>query len=166
MAEVCAERGYGEVSVADVTRQAAVSTASFYRQFADKRECMLASFEELFGRLLEEVGRACSGEIDPAVKLRTVIVATAGLLAADLPSARLLTVEVLAAGADGVALQHAAIESLAAELQRVRGLNSDEEPTETEAWATVAGMVALVARRAIDGEAPSAAELEEASGLS
>ena len=53
MAEVCGERGYVESSVAEVAKRAGVSTASFYRQFKDKRECMLASFEELFGRLIE-----------------------------------------------------------------------------------------------------------------
>jgi AcrR family transcriptional regulator len=62
MAEVCAQNGYGSTSVTEVTRHAGVSTASFYRQFKDKRECMLASFEELFGRLLGEVERACEAE--------------------------------------------------------------------------------------------------------
>jgi AcrR family transcriptional regulator len=140
MAEVCAERGYAAVTVADVTRQAGVSTASFYRQFADKRECMLASFEELFGRLLEEVGRVCE---------RKAAIGTAvELLGADLPTARLLTVEVLAAGEEGVKLQHAAIERLADRL----GVE----------WAQAAAMVALVAKSVVRGEKPVASELEEA----
>ena len=65
MAEVCAERGYAESSVAEIAKRAGVSTASFYRQFKDRRECMLASFEELFGRLLEEIERGCAGEPAP-----------------------------------------------------------------------------------------------------
>src|SRR5690242_12142294 len=70
MAEVCGERGYGEASVAEVAKRAGVSTASFYRQFKDRRECLLASFEELFGRLLAEIERACAAVELPADKAR------------------------------------------------------------------------------------------------
>ena len=43
MAEVCGEQGYAESSVAEVAKRAGVSTASFYRQFKDKRDCWRAS---------------------------------------------------------------------------------------------------------------------------
>ncbi len=58
MAEVCAERGYAEASVAEVAKQAGVSSLTFYKQFAGKRDCMLAAHRQLLGRLLEEVDRA------------------------------------------------------------------------------------------------------------
>jgi AcrR family transcriptional regulator len=161
MAEVCAEKGYAATSVADVTRRAAVSTASFYRQFADKQECMLASFEELFGRLLEEVERSCEGEGVPSAKVKAAIGTATDLLAADLPSARLLTVEVIAAGEKGVLLQHAAIERLAALLREARGAESSGSPqSPSSEWATVAAMVALVAKRVVRGEKPVPSELE------
>ena len=144
MAEVCAERGYAATSIADVTRRAAVSTASFYKQFDDKQACLLASFEELFGRFVEAVEQAC--EAEPRERVKAGIAAAAALLEADLPTTRLLTVEVLAGGTAGVRLQHAAIERLA----RLAQLD----------WATVAAMVALVARRVVDGERPTASELE------
>jgi AcrR family transcriptional regulator len=148
MAEVCAERGYAAVSVADITRRAAVSTASFYKQFVDKQACLLASFEELFGRFAEAVEQACGEEAEPREKVRTGVRVATELLAADLPTARLLTVEILAGGTEGVRLQHAAIERLAklADLE----------------WATVAAMAALVARRVVEGEKPSLEELREA----
>jgi AcrR family transcriptional regulator len=146
MAEVCAERGYASVSVADITRQASVSTASFYKQFDDKRACLLASFEELFGRLLMGIEGACEEEGDRDTKVRAGIRTAAQLLAGDIPTARLLTVEVVAGGTEGVRLQHAAIERLArlAELE----------------WAAVAAMAARVAQRVVDGDGPIAAELE------
>jgi AcrR family transcriptional regulator len=143
MAEVCAERGYAAASVADVTRRAGVSTASFYRQFADKRECMLASFEELFGRLLEGVEGACGEGVE------TAIGRAAELLGADPPTARLLTLEVLAAGEEGVKLQHAAIERAADRL----GIE----------WAQVGAMVALVAKSVVRGEKPSVSGLRQLS---
>ena len=150
MAEVCAERGYAAVAVADITRQASVSTASFYKQFEDKQACLLASFEELFGRLLEAVERACESEVEPDAKVKAGIRVAAELLAGDLPTAPLLTLEILAGGSEGVRLQHAAIERLA-------GMADIE-------WATVASMVALIARRVVAGGGPSASELEAVLG--
>jgi AcrR family transcriptional regulator len=146
MAEVCAERGYAAVSVADIARQANVSTASFYKQFDDRKGCLLASFEELCGRFVEAVEQACEGEAEPREKARAGIGAAAALLGADLPTARLLTVEIVAGGPEGVRLQHAAIERLAE--------RSHQD------WPTVAAMVSLVARRVVNGESPVAAELE------
>lgn len=151
MAEVCAERGYAAVAVADITRQASVSTASFYKQFEDKQACLLASFEELFGRLLEAVEGVCGAEAEPEVKVKAGIRVAAELLGGDIPTARLLTVEIVAGGAEGVRLQHASIERLA-------------ELADLE-WATVAAMVASVARRIVNGEGVVAAELESCVSL-
>ena len=55
MAEVCAERGYAEASVAAVAKRAGVSSVTFYKQFADKLTCMLVAHRELMGRLFEGV---------------------------------------------------------------------------------------------------------------
>ncbi|HWM55894.1 MAG TPA: TetR/AcrR family transcriptional regulator [Solirubrobacterales bacterium] len=151
MAEVCAELGYAAVAVADITRQASVSTASFYKQFGDKHACLLASFEGLFGRLLEGVEEACEIERERDAKVKAGIRVAAELLASDTPTARLLTVEIVAGGAEGVRLQHAAIERLA----ELSG----------EDWAIIAAMVALVARRVVNGEGLTAAELERCISL-
>lgn len=161
MAEVCAQGGYGSTSVTDVARHAGVSTASFYRQFKDKRACMLASFEELFGRLLGEVERACGAEADRAEKAKTGIRTAATLLAGDPPTARLLAVEIAAIGVKGVQLQHEAIEQLAARLRQAResGAATPAQFPSAE-WAAVAAMVALVARRVAEGESVPLAELE------
>ena len=91
MAEVCAERGYAESSVAEVAKRAGVSTASFYRQFQDRRECMLASFEGLFGRLLEALEGGCPSDAEAGKRARAGAGIVAALLADDLPTARLLT---------------------------------------------------------------------------
>jgi AcrR family transcriptional regulator len=161
MAEVCAESGYGGTSVTDVARRAGVSTASFYRQFKDKRECMLASFEELFGRLLGEIERACEAEAEPSAKAWAGIHTAAILLAGDPPTARLLTVEIVAVGTEGVRLQHEAIEQLATRLGEARepGVAVPTQFPSAE-WTVVAAMVALVGRRVAEGESQDPAELE------
>jgi AcrR family transcriptional regulator len=149
MAEVCGERGYGETSVAEVAKRAGVSTASFYRQFKDKRACMLVSFEELFGRLLEGIEGSCpAAGADARGRARAGAATAAQLLASDLPTARLLTLEIVAAGPEGVRAQHEAIDRLATALGGDR------------AWAAIAAMTSLVAKRVSEGRSAEAAELE------
>ena len=157
MAEVCAERGYAESSVAEVARRAGVSTASFYRQFKDKRECMLASFEQLFGRLLEALEGACPSGAEPGERARVGASTAAALLADDMPTARLLSFEIVAVGPAGVRAQHAAIERLAA-LLGGRGGESMTPPD--SAWTVVAACVAAIGRSSAEEAPPAAAELE------
>lgn len=155
MAEVCAERGYAESSVAEVAKRAGVSTASFYRQFKDKRECMLASFEELFGRLLAALEAGCDESAGAGARAREGARIAAALLAEDLPTARLLSVEILAVGPEGVRAQHGAIERLATLLREGETTGSVDA-----AWAVVAAMTALVARRLAEERLPDPDELE------
>jgi AcrR family transcriptional regulator len=163
MAEVCSERGYVESSVAEIARRAGVSTASFYRQFDDRHACMLASFDELFGRLLEAIVDACPAEGEPRERARAGSRLAAQLLAGDPPTARLLSVEILAVGAEGVRVQHAAIARLAT-LLREPG-NGSDAPSPDAAWAVVAAMVSLVGHRVAEGESPEAAQLEALAAL-
>lgn len=157
MAEVCAERGYAESSVAEVAKRAGVSTASFYRQFKDKRECMLASFGELFRRLLVALEDACPSTAAPGERARVGAGTAAALLAGDPPTARLLSIEILAVGAAGVRAQHEAIERIAGLLgEREDGT----EPFLDSAWTVVIACVALIARRSAEEQPLIAAELE------
>jgi AcrR family transcriptional regulator len=155
MAEVCGERGYAESSVAEVAKRAGVSTASFYRQFKDKRECMLVSFAELFERLLGAIESACPADADMTMRARVGARTVSTLLEDDLPSARLLSTEIVSVGPAGVRAQHDAIERLAALLR-----GGGREPTLDAAWATVAAMTALLARRSAEDRAPDPADLE------
>jgi len=156
MAEVCAERGYAESSVAEVAKRAGVSTASFYRQFKDKRECMLVSFEELFGRLLAGLEGGCGETEDPGERARTGTATAIALLTADPPAARLLSIEIVAVGPEGVQAQHNAIERLANLLRGAEAPDDIPDPT----WAATAAMTALLARRLAEGRIPVAAEFE------
>lgn len=156
MAEVCGERGYAASSVAEVSKRAGVSTASFYRQFKDRKECLLASFEELFGRLLAAIESSCAGEELPAERARAAAGTVAALLSADAPAARLLTMEIVAIGPDGVLAQHRAIERLAGLLRSASGEEAGDLDT---TWTRVAALVSLAARRSAEGESPTSAEL-------
>lgn len=144
MAEVCAERGYAQASVAEVARQAGVSSLTFYKQFAGKQECMLAAHRQLLGRLLEEVDRVAAEE-GPGE--RAIVRTALALFAADPPSARLLAIEILAAGPEGVKRHDAMAKAFA------ERLGTD--------WVRAAGVLALIGKLVVAGEAPRLPELEE-----
>jgi len=74
MTELCAQVGYQNVRIAQVTSRAKVSTATFYEQFADKEGCMLAAYaavaEHVFGQLGEtsdasDWSAAARGALEP-----------------------------------------------------------------------------------------------------
>jgi AcrR family transcriptional regulator len=147
MAEVCAERGYAETSVAGVAKQAGVSSVTFYKQFADKRDCLLAAHRQLLGRLLEELDRVRAEEREPRAKARAALRTILALLATDPPSARLLTVEILAAGPEGAKRHAAAVEAFA---QR---LGAD--------WVPAAGTLALIGKLVMADEPDRLPALED-----
>lgn len=147
MAEVCAERGYAQASVERVAKRAGVSSLTFYRQFADKRNCMLASHRQLLGRLLEEVDRAREEAGDPGAMRRATVRTALALFAADPPSAQLLTVEILAAGPEGAEQHDAMVDAFAGRL------GTD--------WVRAGGSLALVGKRVMSDEAARLPELED-----
>jgi len=145
MAEECAEGGYAEASVAGVAKRAGVSSATFYEQFGDKQDCMLAAHRQLVGRLLEAVDAADAQETGSQRAGGTLHTLLA-LLAADPPSARLLTVEILAAGREGSKRHDAMVEAIAERL----GVD----------WVRAAGALALIGKLVMAGEAARLPELE------
>lgn len=160
VAEACAEHGYAETSVAELSQRAGVSTATFYKLFAGKRECALEAHRELLGRLLEEVDGACAAAGEWQAKVRTAIHIVLALFAADPPTARLLTIEVLAIGPEGVQGNDAAIEAFASRLRSAREPSGDPSRTDAE-WILVAGIAALIGKRVIAGEAAALPTLED-----
>jgi len=156
MAEVCAERGYAQTSVAEVAKRAGVSSLTFYKQFAGKQDCMLAAHRQLLGRLLEEVDRASETERETVAKPRSAIRTAVALFAADPPSAQLLTVEIVAAGPEGVKRHDAMVEAFAKRLQL-----TDAGAITSAEWIRGAGMLALIGKLVVAGEAERLPELAD-----
>jgi AcrR family transcriptional regulator len=162
MAEVSADVGYANTSVADVVDYSAVSRATFYKQFTDRRDCMLGAFNYYFDRLLLEIGSVCTSAAPWEATLSGAVEKVLALFAEDPPAARLLTVEILAAGPAGTERYHAAIDLLADMLRggRARCSQPVTLPPSTE-WALVASMALLIAKRLVDGGAESLPQLRE-----
>lgn len=159
MAEACAEKGYAGLAVADVVRRAGVSTATFYKQFDGKRDCMLAAHEELSGRLLEAIDGICAGLVSWEDGVRAAVRTVLDLFAVDAPTARLLTVEVLALGPEGSARHDAFLDALGQRLRAGRDPRADSALAHAD-WCAVAAAAALVGSYVMRGEPASLPGLE------
>jgi AcrR family transcriptional regulator len=160
VAEACAEKGYADISVADIATRAGVSTATFYKLFAGKHECALEAHRELLERLLEEVDRACDEVNGPEAKVRAGVRTVLALFAADAPTARLLTVEVLALGPAGAVRNDAAVEAFASRLRAAREQGAEQRSLAAD-WTLAAGIAMLLGKRVMASKAASLPELED-----
>jgi AcrR family transcriptional regulator len=103
MIELAAEVGYHRVSVARISAQAGVSSATFYERFSSKDDCMLAAYqnagERIFGpmRTAARVHEAESGRERLSV-IRDSLAALLGSVQGDPRAARVVFVEGLAGG--------------------------------------------------------------------
>jgi AcrR family transcriptional regulator len=115
LAAVCAERGYPATTVEAVIVHAGVSRRTFYDLFADKEECFIAAYDLIMERLLRDVGQAYSaGERPWPQRLAALLRAVIELFTAEPAIARLVIVEVLAAGRPALQHRDAALERFAA----------------------------------------------------
>ena len=98
MIELAAQFGYQQVSVAQVSARAGVSRATFYEQFTDKEDCLLAAYQSAATRLLSETSLNAGLDGDWAQAAGTALAALAQALQRDPEAGRLLFVEMLAGG--------------------------------------------------------------------
>src|SRR5258707_9423923 len=61
MIELSAQSGYQHVSIAQLYSRAGVSPVSFYEQFADKEDCLVAAYRESGERTLGQIGQVPEG---------------------------------------------------------------------------------------------------------
>jgi AcrR family transcriptional regulator len=99
MVELVAEHGYDGVSVAALTKRARVSKRDFYKHFAGKEECFLATYDIIVSHSLRGVHAAVEGEGEERERLRLGYLTFAGQIADNPEAARLALVEVFAVGA-------------------------------------------------------------------
>jgi AcrR family transcriptional regulator len=158
--EAISERGYGAMTVTDITTHAAVSRNAFYRHFAGKEECFLATYDVVVEWLFAAVEEALEPGGGWSQKVTAAVATTLDLFAADPRLARLCAVEAPLAGRASVARHEALIERLAALLRggRDEGPLGPELPPRLEE-ALLGGAVALIARFVHAGRAGELQEL-------
>ena len=156
LAEAVAEKGYGGTTIADITRHAAVSRRTFYEHFDGKDECFVAAFDTVSEQLRERVDESFKAEDDWAHAARAGIGAMLTFLAAEPNLVRLAMVEALVAGPVVVERYDAAVQTFipyfaaGREGRPKKVLKRLSDSTEE---ALVGGMVSLVSRRIVAGQA-------------
>ncbi len=89
--------GYPAVSIADISTHAGVSSATFYEQFSDKEDCLLAAYRQAAGAVLQRMP-----PLDAAADWHdasgAVVRGLLGALQDDPDAGRLMLVEALAGG--------------------------------------------------------------------
>jgi AcrR family transcriptional regulator len=146
---VVAERGYEAMTVADVVELAGVSRSAFYRQFANKCECFLATLDALLEMATPsvlDVYERTSGPWDR--RLGATLDALGATVVAQPAAARVAWVEIYAAGPAAVER----IERLDARVERVvhRALRESSEHAGTPpavVHAVIGGLHRLIHSR-------------------
>jgi AcrR family transcriptional regulator len=106
-AEIMARKGYATTSVSEVVQAAGVSRETFYEQFRSKEDCFMAAFETAANAVLAAVREAGVEDGSPLERFERGLRAYLDALAADPAFARVMLIEIYAAGPD--ALQRRAV---------------------------------------------------------
>ena len=143
--------GYPATTIGDITREAGVSRAAFYQQFADKEDCFLATYDLASQWLCARLERALPEQGDWVARIRTGAAETLRLLAANPAVAHLLAVEALQAGPAARQRQQ---EFLARFAEALRAGRPDRDgPLADLEELLLGGVVSLVARYVETGRA-------------
>ncbi|HEY7830697.1 MAG TPA: TetR/AcrR family transcriptional regulator [Solirubrobacteraceae bacterium] len=98
MAEVAAQEGAQNASVARVVARSGVSRRTFYDLFEDREDCFLAAFEDALGRVAERVLPVFGGSGSWQMRVRGGLLAILAFIEEEPDLGRLLIVESLTAG--------------------------------------------------------------------
>jgi len=96
--QVVAAKGYRATTVADLTREAAVSRTTFYNLFDNKEACFLSAYDQAVDSLARRVSAAFEAEESWPRRARAGLAVLLETLAADPGAARLGFLDVGAAG--------------------------------------------------------------------
>jgi AcrR family transcriptional regulator len=149
--EAVAEKGFADMTVADVVARAAVSRRTFYEQFEDKLDCFLAAYESHAEELARDVEHAVAAA-PPHGRLRAGLQAYLEHLANRPTFARVLTIDILGAGPRALEVRERARRRFA---EQYRAVSDDEDVLR----ALVGGIAELVQVRLLEGRAESLPEL-------
>jgi AcrR family transcriptional regulator len=109
---VVAAKGYGAMTVADLTKQAGVSRTTFYEMFADKEDCFLAAYDSAVETLVRRVTAAYESEQSWPDRAAAGLTALLAALAEEPALARLSLVDIGNAGPAAQRRYRAAVQRL------------------------------------------------------
>lgn len=155
LAAVCATKGYTATTVEDVIAEAGVSRRTFYDLFTSKQQCFLVAYEAVMERVLQAVELAYrSREGEWSERIAEALETLLSICAAEPELARLVMVEVLAAGRPALECRDAALGRLAALFfgPANGGLPLAAADAELVARAVIGGLAEALSARIAAGE--------------
>lgn len=163
MATVMARRGYASTSVAAIVAEAGVSRQTFYELYASKEEAFVATFDAAAGLALERMRHAAGADLSPPERVRRALSAYIDAVMTEPDVARVLLIEVHAAGPEAMARRAVLQRRFAALVADVLEVRDDQG--RFACAILVAGAGAMVATHLASGELEAlprlASELED-----
>lgn len=144
MAKAMATKGYADLTIADIVREAAVSRRSFYEHFTTKADCLVALYEVASGQALQVLSEA----VDPLQPWQTqvehAVTAYLDFLAQDPALLKTLFVEILGLGLPGLAVRRRMNLQIARFIQLAIGGEGDALLSPELAMTVVGGINELI----------------------
>lgn len=155
--EAVAQYGYGETTIAKITKAAKISRRTFYEYFSGKEECFLAAYEMIDEHVRGSVTKAADSDEPWPEQVRERLSILLSVLSHDPGVARFYLVEPLIAGGEPAARYREAMQLLA-EAVRPKQALADMD-VEVRDQALIGGVVTLISRRLKADEADRLNEL-------
>jgi AcrR family transcriptional regulator len=140
MIEAAGSKGYRSISVADVIAGAGSSRTTFYKNFDDKLGCFLAAYDVAAELVLNAVAARCEPGSPWTGRVRSGLQGAIELFREDPHLARVVVVEIAAAGAEGQRRRGLMIDRLAELLEKVRDSSDHPVPAKTAIMAVGAAL--------------------------
>jgi AcrR family transcriptional regulator len=105
MAGALTDKGYPDISVADIVHHARVSKRTFYEHFADKEQCYLATYAALSDDVIQRIAEAASSELPLEERLENATQAYLAALEERPALTRTFLTEIQAAGPKALKLR-------------------------------------------------------------
>jgi len=129
MAEAAAEKGYADVTIADVVKRAQVSRRTFYEHFPDKQACFLAAYEASADLVIALIAHAVADERLPwQQRIAAGVSVYLQTLASEPGLTRVFLIDILSAGPEALRRRRAVHGRFAELLQTLASRHRDELP--------------------------------------
>lgn len=149
MFDVAAEHGAGNVSVAHVVERSGVSRRTFYEQFTDREDCLVAAVEQAHSYASERVLPVYEAGETWRERIRAGLVELLALFDEQPVIGRLLVVESLASGSRTIERRDEVLAAVTRAIDAGRGEAKAASPPPLTAEGVVGGVLSVIQSRLI-----------------
>jgi AcrR family transcriptional regulator len=161
MAEVCAERGVANVTVAHVVARSGVSRRTFYELFGDREACFLAAFDDAIARASHYVLDGYDPHAKWVERVRMALLGVLAFLDAEPDYGRLMVVGSLGAGASALERRAVVLDRVIEFVEEGRQATAASQPPPLAAEGVVGGALSVLHARM---HGPQPVQLTELAG--